>query len=99
MAYLPQTKIVDDLIKAIVTLLPTLPDSGDKQSLNITLQAFQMAIAPTAIYMKEVHEHATKQNIQITNEQATEILLNSAFDIDSNYADKAVEYHLNELIY
>ena len=44
------------------------------------------------------NSHAFEQNIQVTSQQALEILENAAFDIDLNYAGQAVEYHVDQFL-
>ena len=96
MNFLPQTLIVEKLLEATSKLLPELLESENKQLLINALHEFESAIAPSAIYLGEVHSYASEQNLEVTSQQALEILENAAFDIDLNYAGQAVEYHVDQ---
>ena len=98
MNFLPQTLIVEKLLEATSNLLPELPESGNKQLLINALNEFERAIAPSAIYLNEVHNYVLEQNLEVTTQQALEILENAAFDIDLNYAGQAVEYHVDQFL-
>ena len=98
MNFLPQTLIVEKLLETTSKLLPELPESRNKQLLINALHEFENAITPSAVYLDEVHSHAFEQNIQVTSQQALEILENAAFDIDLNYAGQAVEYHVDQFL-
>lgn len=96
--YLPQATIVEKLLNLIGEVLPELPDDSLKQKLLDSLKDFEIAITPSTIYLEEVYQYASMQNIEISQEQAIAILENAAVDIDLNYASEAVEYHVDEYI-
>ena len=98
MNFLPQTLIVEKLLEATNKLLPELSDNEHKQLLINALHAFEGAIIPSAIYLDEVHGYALEHNLQVTSQQALEILENAACDIDLNYAGQSVEYHVDQFL-
>ena len=98
MNFLSQTLIVEKLLEATNKLLPELPENEHKKLLINALHAFEGAITPSAIYLDEVHDYALKRNLQVTSQQALEILENVAFDIDLNYVEQAIEYHIDQFL-
>ena len=98
MDFLPQTLIVEKLLLAVNKILPSLLENEDKKLLLGVLDEFKGATVPSAIYLSEVQERISKQNITVTIEQAYSILEDAALDIDLNYANQAIKYHVDEFI-
>ena len=98
MTYLHQTMLVSKLLEVINRIVPQLDDNLLKAELLDRLSDFESAVIPSAIYLEEVFDYAAIEGIEITQEQAVQILKNAALDIDMNYVAKAVEYHVDLFI-
>ena len=98
MEFLPQTLIVKRLLISVDKILPALLENDDKRQLLNAMEEFKGATTPCAIHIKEVQNLVSKRNIIVNSQQAYSILQNASFDIDLNYASKAIEYHVDEFI-
>ena len=98
MDFLPQTLIVERLLITIYKILPTLPENDDKRLLLNALEEFKGATVPSAIHIKKVQDLVSKRSITTTSKQEYSILQDAALDIDLNYANQAVAYHVDQFI-
>ena len=98
MEFLPQTLIVERLIIAVNKIIPSLLENNNKKLLMNALEEFKGATTPSSIYIKEVQDQISKQNITVTSQQAYSILQNASLDIDLNYTSQAIEYHIDEFL-
>ena len=98
MDFLPQTLIVERLLSSVYKILPTLPESDDKRLLLNALEEFKGATIPSAIHIKEVQDLVSKRRITATSKQQYSILQDASLDIELNYANQAVAYHVDQFI-
>lgn len=96
--FLEQTGIVQALINNAVKSLNYVSDDGIKKALIESLEPFYSAVAPTAIYVEEIELLAMADNVQLSHGQALDILENITYDIDLNYANDSIKFHVNEFV-
>lgn len=97
-SYLPQSVLVEELLRLVSEIIPNLPEGEFKQKLLNCVEKFEFAITPSIIYLDEVYQKTTSQDIVLSREEAIQILNNAAQDIDSNYVSVALQYHIDEYL-
>jgi hypothetical protein len=96
--YLPQTILVEQLLRLVTETLPKLPEDDLKHRLLSCLKEFEVAMTTSAIYLDEVYKKALSEHVILRHDEAVELLSNAASDIDLNYAANAIEYHVDEYL-
>ncbi len=92
---LEQTGPVDDLLLVSIKALNYIDHAEIRAQLETAIKVFSRIICPSNISLDEVSALAEKYQVNISKEQALNILQNAALDIDFNYSEKAVEYHFD----
>lgn len=96
--YLPQALVVENLIKAVMKNIDSLPEGENKESLIAALKQFEVSIVPSTIYLEEIEDYMAEHSIVLNQVDMVNILKETAMDMDLNYVNKAVEYHCDEYI-
>ncbi len=95
---LSQTSSVDSLLSIALEALKHIQDDELKNRMQNAISIYEEAITPSTIYLSEVVDLATAENISLSTQAALEILTNAALDIDLNYASKSIQYHFNNFV-
>ncbi len=98
-SYLAQTSTVQTLIENVVKSLNFIQDNQTKNEVMNALKPFYNAITPTTIDVEEIKSIAAESKVFLTHNEALEILESICLDLDLNYVDECIKYHVNELIY
>ena len=96
--FFPQTEIVEALLNSVVGLLAVSPDSEQKRKVLKALEPFHNTIVPSALGLDEVKQQMEESGLTFNMYVALDILFNTAYDVDLNYAAEAIEYHTDEYI-
>ncbi|MDZ4141925.1 MAG: hypothetical protein U1C48_07960 [Methylotenera sp.] len=95
---LSQTCSVDSLLSLILEAIEHIQNDNLKNRMKVAVDIYKQAITPSTIYLSEVMDLAKVNNINLTKQNAFDILTNAALDIDLNYASKSIEFHFNEFV-
>ena len=96
--FLPQTGFVEDLLREVMALLPTAPDSEQKRRLVATLEPFRHTIVPSALGIEEVRTLLERELGHADPLAVADILLDAAYDLDLNYATDVIRFHVEEYV-
>jgi hypothetical protein len=95
---LPQASIVRELVEAASKAVPYLKHNKLKRKLLNALASFNSVSVPSMVGLDEVRQYISLQGIKVDDFTAREILTKIALDIDLNYVNSAVQYHVDEFV-
>ncbi|MEQ1597737.1 MAG: hypothetical protein ABL880_00065 [Methylotenera sp.] len=96
--FLVQTSRVDELLQVALKATQYIDNVGIRNELLMALQAFTMESTVCAFHLASLRLEAEQMGLNITTEQALQVLNNAVADVKNNYASEAINYHLTQLL-
>lgn len=95
--FLEQTPRVDELLQTLKAI-QYIDDESIKNELLMVLQTFTMGRTVCAFQLVTVMLEAEQIGLNITTEEALQVLNCAIADVKNNYANEALNYHLTQLL-
>lgn len=97
-SFLEQTPRVDELLQVALKAIQYIDDESIKNELLMVLQTFTMERTVCAFKLVTVMLEAEQLGLNITTEEALQVLNCAIADVTNNYANEAINYHLEQLL-
>ena len=97
-SFLEQTPRVDELLQVALKATGHIGDNGIRNELLMVLQAFTMERTVCTFQLVTVMLEAEQIKLNITTEEALQVLNSAIADVKNNYASEAINYHLTQLL-
>ena len=97
-SFLEQTPRVDELLQVALKATGHIGDNGIRNELLMVLQAFTMERTVCTFQLVTVMLEAEQIGLNITTEEALQVLNSAIADVKNNYASEAINYHLTQLL-
>ena len=97
-SFLEQTPRVDELLQIALKAAGYIGDDAIRNELLMVLQAFTMERTVCSFQLVTVMLEAEQMEINLTTEEALQVLYRAIVDVKNNYASEAINYHLTQLL-
>ena len=96
--FLEQTPRVNELLQVALKAVEYIGNDDIRNELLMVLQAFTMERTVCAFRLVTVMLEAEQIGLNITTEEALQVLNSAIADVKNNYASEAINYHLTQLL-
>lgn len=96
--FLKQTPRVDELLQVALKAAQYIDDNGIRNELLMVLQAFTTERTICVFHLITVMLEAEQMGLNITTEEALQVMNSAIADVKNNYASEAINYHLTQLL-
>lgn len=97
-SFLEQTPRVDELLQVALKATGHIGDNSIRNELLMVLQAFTMERTVCIFQLVTVMLEAEQMELNLTTEEALQVLNSAIADVKNNYASEAINYHLTQLL-
>ena len=97
-SFLEQTPRVDELLQVALKAAGYIGNDDIRNELLMVLQAFTMERTACTFQLVTVMLEAEQMELNLTTEEALQVLNSAIADVKNNYASEAINYHLTQLL-
>ena len=97
-SFLEQTPRVDELLQIALKAAEYIGEDDIRNKLLMVLQAFTMERTVCTFQLVTVMLEAEQMELNLTTEEALQVLNRAIVDVKNNYASEAINYHLTQLL-
>ena len=97
-SFLEQTPRVDELLQVALKAAGYIGEDAIRNALLMVLQAFTMERTVCTFQLVTVMLEAEQMELNLTTEEALQVLNSAIVDVKNNYASETINYHLTQLL-